>query len=277
MATTPSLTAFERDTAVAPAGEGVWQATISDQWTVPRGGPNGGYVAALVLRALQDAVADPERSPRSLTLHYLRPPAAGQPATVEVTVERAGRSLTTLSARLVQDGRVMVLALAAFAVDFPTVLDYATPAPPEIHTPPDGLITLPEDADVPPIGHRTAIAPVFGSGALTGSDEALVGGWLRLAEPRIADAAAVAFYADAWLPTAFARLTEATPAPTVDLTIHFRARLPHPGLAPEDPVLARFSSSTSAGGFFEEDGWIWAPDGTLLAQSRQLALLIPGR
>jgi acyl-CoA thioesterase len=47
-------------------------------------------------------------------------------------------------------------------------------------------------------------------------------------------------------------------------------------MAPEEPVLARFSSKTSHGGFFEEDGEIWAPDGTLLAQSRQLALLVPG-
>ena len=46
-------------------------------------------------------------------------------------------------------------------------------------------------------------------------------------------------------------------------------------LDPGAPVLARFTSSTSAGGFFEEDGALWSPDGTLLAQSRQLALLFP--
>ena len=74
----------------------------------------------------------------------------------------------------------------------------------------------------------------------------------------------------------FARLSGPAPAPTIDLTIHFRTRLPHPGMAPEDPVLARFTSSTSQGGFFEEDGQIWAPDGTLLVQCRQLALLFPG-
>jgi acyl-CoA thioesterase len=193
-----------------------------------------------------------------------------------VTVERAGRTLTSLSARLVQDDRTMVLALAAFAADFPTAAEYATP-PPDVGPPPAELHTVPAGPGVPEIALRIAAAPVFGSGTTGGGDEALVGGWLRLAEPRVADAAAVAFYADAWLPAPFALLTTPAPAPTVDLTIHFRTRLPHPGLAPETPVLARFSSSTSHGGFFEEDGAIWAPDGTLLAQSRQLALLFPAR
>jgi acyl-CoA thioesterase len=273
MTITPSMTLFEQDTAVTPAGDGVWHATISDRWAVPRG-PNGGYIAALILRALEAAVDDPERAPRSLTLHYLRPPVAGEPAQIHVTVERAGRTLTSLSARLVQDGRTMVLALAAFAGDFTAAVDYKTP-PPDVEGPPDELHTVPATPGVPEIALRIAASPVFGAGAMAGGDEALAGGWLRLAEPRVADAAALAFYADAWLPAPFARLTAPVPAPTIDLTIHFRTRLPHPGMAPDAPVLARFSSSTSQDGFFEEDGAIWAPDGTLLVQSRQLALLFP--
>jgi acyl-CoA thioesterase len=275
MAASPQTTAFDADTAVVPAGApGVYDATISDRWAVPRG-PNGGYIAALVLRALQDAVGDADRAPRSLTLHYLRPPVPAQPATVEVTVERAGRSLTTLSARLVQDDRPMVLVLAAFATTFPTAADYATPAP-DVGPPPAELNVVPAGPNVPPIAVRSAMAPLFGPEPFSGGDEALAGGWLRLAEPRIADAAAVAFYADAWIPSPWTRLTALSVAPTIDLTIHFRARLPHAGMAIGDPVLARFSSSTSHDGFFEEDGAIWAPDGTLLAQSRQLGLLIPG-
>jgi acyl-CoA thioesterase len=273
MAIAPSTTIFEQDTAVTPAGEGVWHATISDRWAVPRG-PNGGYIAALILRALEAAVDDPERAPRSLTLHYLRPPVAGEVAQIHVTVERAGRTLTSLSARLVQDGRTMVLALAAFAGDFTAAIDYVA-SPPDVGPPPAELHTVPAAPGVPEIALRIAAAPVFGTGALAGGDEALAGGWLRLAEPRIADAAALAFYADAWLPAPFVRLKAPVPAPTIDLTIHFRTRLPHPGMGSDEPVLARFSSSTSHGGFFEEDGAIWAPDGTLLVQSRQLALLFP--
>jgi acyl-CoA thioesterase len=274
MAITPSLTAFERDTAVAPVGDGVWQAMISDQWAVPRG-PNGGYIAALILRALEAAVGDPDRAPRSLTLHYLRPPVAGQPAQIDVKIEREGRSVTSLSARLVQDGGVMVIALAAFATDFPTALEYATTAP-DVGPPPDSLNIFAPAPGIPEIALRVGTAPRFGPGAGSGpGGEPLAGGWLRLAEPRIADAAALAFYADAWLPAPFSMLEQPVPAPTIDLTIHFRTRLPHPGMAIDAPVLARFSSSTSHGGFFEEDGTIWAPDGTLLVQSRQLALLFP--
>ncbi len=275
MTITPSTTLFEQDTAVTPAGDGVWHATISDRWAVPRG-PNGGYIAALILRALEAAVDDPERAPRSLTLHYLRPPVAGKPAQIHVTVERAGRTLTSLSARLVQDERTMVVVLAAFGADFPTAVEYATAAP-DVGPPPDSLNTFAPAPGIPEIALRVGTAPRFGPGAGSGpGGEPLAGGWLRLAEPRVADAAALAFYADAWLPAPFSVLEQPVPAPTIDLTIHFRARLPHPGMADDAPVLARFSSSTSHGGFFEEDGAIWAPDGTLLVQSRQLALLLPG-
>ena len=38
---------------------------------------------------------------------------------------------------------------------------------------------------------------------------------------------------------------------------------------------ARFRSTLLHEGFFEEDGVIWAADGTVLAQSRQLAILMP--
>ena len=38
-------------------------------------------------------------------------------------------------------------------------------------------------------------------------------------------------------------------------------------------ALVRFWTRVSTHGFIEEDGEIWAPDGTLIAQSRQLALL----
>jgi hypothetical protein len=72
------------------------------------------------------------------------------------------------------------------------------------------------------------------------------------------------------------RSSQPNPAPTIDLTVHFRAALPRtPDPDPEELCLARMRGRLIHEGFFEEDGHIWAADGTLLAQSRQLAILLP--
>jgi acyl-CoA thioesterase len=262
------VTAFARATAVAPAGAGAYAATFDPEWNAP-GGANGGYVAAIVLRAMLAELADAERAPRTLTLHYVRAPHAG-PAEVRVTVERSGRNLSTLSARVVQGERLAVLALAAFAPDYPSALDYAEPPPgaPD----PDAIAPLPHRDGAPPIGQWFEVRPAFGPRPFSGAGEAVTGGWLRLAEPEPLDAPALALYTDAWLPAPFPRLTGPSPAPTIELTIHVRARA---ALGTEEPLLARMTSRTSREGFFEEDGELWARDGTLLAQSRQLALLLP--
>lgn len=42
---------FERDTAVSAAGGGSYDATIDPSWWILRG-PNGGYLAAIVARAV---------------------------------------------------------------------------------------------------------------------------------------------------------------------------------------------------------------------------------
>src|SRR3712207_9054044 len=62
--------------------------------------------------------------------------------------------------------------------------------------------------------------------------------WLGLAEERPIDALTVTLLADAWLPTPWMRLKELAPAPTVDLTVHFRTPLP----IPHGMLLGRFTN-----------------------------------
>jgi acyl-CoA thioesterase len=270
-----TATSFNAATAVAAAGPGRYEAVCDTAWSAPRG-PNGGYLAAIVLRAIEAEAADAARAPRSLTCHFLRPPADG-PVRIEVALEREGRSVSVLSARLLQDDRLCVVALAALSVGFPSPAEWSRPAPDA--PPPQAVQPWPAFDGAPPIAHRVLARPVFGAPPLSAAPEALTGGWLLLADPPsgAGDAALLAFYADAWLPAPFTRLAAPVAAPTVDLTVHFRAPGATAALDAGAPVLARFRSETSAGGFFEEDGELWAPDGTLLAQSRQLALLVaPG-
>lgn len=263
---------FDTTTAVEPLGGGAYRAVMDRGWWVARG-PNGGYVAAVLLRALAAEVTESERAPRSLTVHYAAPPAEGE-VRIEVQTERRGRSLTTLSARMTQGDRLLALALAAFSAPWGNEHDFAGMAPPEAGEPGSGL-AVPRDADLlPPVAERWEFRGALGAPPFSGAEEAVTGGWLRLAQPRVADAFVVAAMTDAWFPASFTRLERPAALPTIDLTIHFRVPLPLPGAAPDDWALARFSSRWARDGFVEEDGEIWSTDGVLLAQSRQLALLI---
>jgi acyl-CoA thioesterase len=264
---------FSELTHVTRAGTDAFTVDIDPSAFIVRG-PNGGYLAALLLRALTQRVDDPTRAPRSLTVHYPAAPTEG-PATITTEIIRAGRSLVTASARLEQGGRPMAVALAAFspAWDGPEWADLKPPSTPsanDIPTRTDEGMTLPFLAHW---DQRMAI------GGLPGTEAAHAesGGWIRLAEPEPIDAIVVAAMSDAWIPAVFTRLADRNPVPTVDLTVHFRTTLPHPSTPPDSHVLVHFRNNTSAEGFWEEDGELWSPDGTLLAQSRQLAIMMPAQ
>ncbi len=263
---------FSEATGVSALGDARYASTINGEWSAPLG-PNGGYLAAIVLRAFAAEVEDAEKAPRSLTLHYLRPPQPGPIETV-VTREREGRTVATLTGRVLQDGKVCVLAIAAFGHDQPTALDYADDPMPDGPAAED-VAPTPDSPQMPPIVRQLHFRPTMGGRPFSGDPQALTGGWVSFREPYPADAFAVAQFTDAWLPAPFPKLTTPSAAPTIDLTIHFRQKLPLANLDPLAPLLIRVRSGTSAGGYCEEDTHIWAPDGTLLAQSRQLALLRP--
>jgi len=268
-------TRFDRDTAVravepSDAGPGVHEGVIDRGWWVVRG-PNGGYVAALLLRALA-AEVPAERAPRSLTVHYTAPPAEG-PVRIHTRVERIGRSLSTVSGRMVQGDRLLALALGAFSIARRGLaFDHARmPEAP----PPEACPSFPSGIPMHDrYEYRWAVGKPPGRVAPEAA-EALCGGWIRLAEPRVADAPLVAAYTDAWPPAVFSQIAPADLAsgvPTVDLTVHFRAAWPAE-LDPTEFALVVFRSRLARDGFVEEDGEVWTRSGLLLAQSRQLALI----
>jgi acyl-CoA thioesterase len=260
---------FDADLELTPSGAGRWAARISEDWWTPRG-PLGGYVMALGLRAMEEAVADPERVPRSATMHFLRSPEAGA-IDLSATTEREGRSLTTASSRIEQGGKLVAIALGAYSKPWESPLLDDAPMP-EVEPPDESVppATRPGPPNPPPFLDRMDMQPRFGAAPFSGADEAEIGGWLGLREERPIDSAIVAILADAWFPAPWTRLRALAPAPTIDLTIHFRAPLPLEGRL----LLGRFRSTLVRDGFFDEDGELWARDGALVAQSRQLGLLL---
>jgi acyl-CoA thioesterase len=258
--------AFDRDTAVRRTGEGEYEARIEGhRWWVVRG-PNGGFVAAILLRAITEELGDPGRPPRSLSVHY---PGAPQLGTLQigVTRDRVGRTAAYLSARVTQDGRLIALALAAFSGPFPGE-DFQTARVPDVPSPEE--IEPSPLPGAPPFTENFEYRFAPGSPPFGAEEEAATGGWLRLREPRQLDAPLAAAYADAWPPAVFWRLSNFAVVPTIDLTVHFRE------LPPSDDFLyVTFDSRRERDGLWEENGELWSRDGRLLVQSRQLAAHMP--
>lgn len=261
---------FDLDTAVQDLGDGRFAAEMSERWWVDRG-PNGGYVAAVILRAIQ-AAATLKRAPRSLTVQFPRAPLAG-PVEIAVSTEREGRTVTFLSARMEQQGKLQATALAVLADDL-DVSGFTELKMPDVEPPAELYSPDPQRvAGMPTMFQNYSVRPALGDEAFSGGAP-YSGLWIRAREPRLLDAPLAAAILDAWFPAPFIRLERPVPAPTIDYTVHFRAPLPEPGASAEDPYLATFRSGLARGGFFEEDGELWSRDGSLLAQSRQLALLL---
>jgi acyl-CoA thioesterase len=259
-----SMGDFERDTSVQPRGDGVFGCDIRPDWWVVAG-PNGGYIGAIIVRALSADPALDLRPLRSITIHYLGRPEAGQ-AEVQVKADRHGRSVSFTRARLEQGGRSIATAAAVFADDRPGVeLDGTEPT----RVPsPEELEQLADNRDTLPFARQFDYRPAIGGRLFGGGDEALTGGWIRFRDERPLDAAALVALCDAWFPAVFATTSEPLAVPTLELTVHLRGRLPRP----RDWALGRWTTQLARDGFLEESAEIYSREGELLAHSRQLAL-----
>ncbi|MFD9212938.1 thioesterase family protein [Streptomyces sp. NPDC059544] len=267
---------FDRDTAVTlrDAGvPGVYDAELSAGWTIITA-VNGGYLLALLGRALGEALPHPD--PFTVSAHYLSPSEPG-PAVIRTETIRTGRTLSTGQASLFQyaeDGseveRIRVLAtygdLDALPDDVRT-----TARPPAIPAYQDCL--GPSDGPAPAIPGSSAITErlnikldpaTVGWAVGMPSGRGEMRGWFGLADGRDADPLSLLLTVDALPPTSF-ELGLKGWTPTVELTTHIRCR-PAPG-----PLRVSISTRNLAGGFLEEDAEVWDSADRLVAQSRQLA------
>jgi acyl-CoA thioesterase len=254
-------------TAVERTGEGSWRGAIEGGWDIA-GNANGGYLLTIAARALVEAAGRPD--PATVTAHFLAPGQPG-PVTLEATVARSGRRFTTATGLLRDDRRPLLAVLGSFtelaAAEGPERVDGR---PPDLPPPEDCVAVEATDSFPPPFMGRVDLRlhpedAGFRTGAPSG--EPLVRGWFRLRDDEPVDTVALLLAADAFPPTIFnARLPVAW-TPTLELTVHVRAR-PAPGW-----LRCTFRTRYVSEGFLEEDGEVWDPTGRLVAQSRQLALV----
>ncbi|MGY3204189.1 thioesterase family protein [Streptomyces sp. TE5632] len=263
---------FDRDTAVTLREPGVYDVGLSAGWTIINA-VNGGYLLAVLGRALADALPHPD--PFTISAHYLTASRPG-PAVVRTETVRTGRTLSTGQASLLQyddEGREVerIRVLASYG---------------DLDTLPDDVRTAARPPALPPMeqcfGPEDGPAPVDGSSAITERlmlklDPSTLGwalgqpsgkgemrSWFGLADGRDADPLSLLLAVDALPPTAF-EIGLTGWVPTVELTAHVRSR-PAPG-----PLRVSITTRNLAGGFLEEDAEVWDSADRLVAQSRQLA------
>jgi acyl-CoA thioesterase len=260
---------FAFDAATRLSGDGpLFGAELPGEWGA-EASVNGGFMLALLTRAMGRLAPFPD--PIVVSGFYLRPGAPG-PAEIRTELIRAGRTTAFTQASLWRNGKEAVRATAAFAdleaAGDPSQPVFAGATAPAL--PPAQECVAMEPGAVRGISiadrfeYRYTEAPGWFGGKPSGNPAAEF--YMRFRDGREPDMASLPLFVDAAAPAVLevgVRLVT-----TIELTVHLRAR-PAPGWL-SCRVRTRFLSD----GYHEEDFEVWDSAGTLVAQSRQLALIV---
>jgi acyl-coenzyme A thioesterase PaaI-like protein len=256
---------FDEATRLEPCGNGRYELEVEegDYWGVVT--PHGGYLMALMFEAMQLEVAQAERRPRSLVQHFLGRIATGR-VTIEVTIERTSRAVTSVTARMQSGENVAGLATAMFttAREGPRFLDEGMP---EVDPPSDQDEVLP-----------IFIAPVhehFDFHRRFGSDAAVVpvedGGWVVPRESGTWDHRMALLLSDIWIPPIIRHPERVAATPSLHHAVHFGSDVEGKG---GEAFLVRHQLTHGGEGISDEDISLWCDDGRLLLRARQLRMVV---
>lgn len=266
--------AFDTETLSRQVAENQWQLDMVPHWNIGNN-PNGGYLLACLLRAMANLVPDTP-DPIAVTTHYLRPGLAGKTADLKAQVVRQGRRTATVTGIMEQEGKPRITSTATFGNletdDNPETEERSLSLPPPALPPPHECTSRSELAKAQavelPIMDRLEIRvdPQYASTAT--QTQAIISGWLRFKDERPADLLALQLFCDAFPPSVFTLYGSVGWVPTVELSVHARRR-PHPGW-----IKGVFTVNDLAGSLFIEDGLLWDENDQLVAQSRQLQMIL---
>ncbi len=259
---------FDKEVAVEKTADNRYSGKVHAAWNIGDN-PNGGYLLSIILAALRDASSHPD--PISITTHYLRPGSGGERCEIEVEPVRVGRTLTTLRGRLVQDGKARLEVIAAFGdleqaagVESDITIPPPDLPPPEECVPRDGSL---QNIELP-INSRLDVRlhPDFAVPGKAPSPQ--VSGWIRFVDGLEPNTTSLPLFTDTFPPSSFGVLGMVGWVPTIELTVHVRRR-PAPGW-----VKALFRTDDLNEGRMIETGSLWDSKGQLVAQSRQIGLVL---
>lgn len=242
------------------------EGVFTQSWYQGRG-VYGGVLAALGMRAMQ--LIEPERSPRSFTLHCLNPAQIGKGMVKAELISRGGR-VSHLRALLWAGDTVIGHATATFATARKSGLTQTPEAPPQVPVPQDVPEFPAHIPMVPEFTRQLSYRYCLGSLPYAHAPEAILGGWCDFRAGFPIDFPMISALLDIWPPAMFACLKSPIPAASVDFSYHFLC----PDLSTiKRPFLYQGKVLSIVDGYAEERNWLWDAEGTAIAVARQLVAL----
>lgn len=262
---------FDDAIAAQQLDHGRYRVAIPEAWTAS-GRAAGGLVEAQLFSGAAAIMADSEKQPLSFTAHLLRSPGEGT-AELRAEVLREGRSLANLAVHMTQADKLIATALASFATSRQSPDLDEQPMPVVEPPTPDRRMDSHVPAFAFPYGDNIVIQDRLGPAPFSASDGPMERvGWVGFARPRPIDAPGLLMFGDIGMMGWWVRLDREHTTATLDHTTHFRTDLR--SLAADDMALMWSRTRLVRGGYLDWDAALWAPDGTLLCQSRQLLAVL---
>ncbi len=251
------------DTALRQIGPSTYAADLPDEWVALQG-VHGGFAAALAVRAAQQTLADSTRTLRAATFGFLRG-LRPESTTFNIDEIRIGRALATYHVTISQaGGPPSVVGRCHFSPPWDGATFNDLDPPPR--TPPSDAVPL-----TTPFSHLPTLTHPDTT-VFAGAAQARWLAWTRPTSPDQIDGPWLTMLGDYFPPAVFVRNTGPTRAVTIEYSIQIHNSAETVELKSDDYLTCLIHASHAAEGFAIEDGTIWAPEGRLLATTRQTRL-----
>lgn len=245
-------------------------ARVNEDWTSLQG-VHGGVVAALGVKAADTVLAalgvEAGTTLRSATFGYVSGNRVGD-LEIAVDVVRRGRSLVSTHVTVTQEGKVTTVGRLHHSTPWEGLEFSAAPAPPQRppHTVRMGIEGMPSHLD----NVEAQLDPT--TTLFAGNPRAEWLAWSRPLRGGELDAVWLTMYGDYFPPAVFTHATEPRRAVTIEYSLQIHDAAGRWRLGDGEYLATRVHAFHSHDGFAVEDGWIWLPDGELLATMRQTRL-----
>ncbi|WP_169054041.1 thioesterase family protein [Nitratireductor sp. XY-223] len=230
-------------------------------------GPYGGWIAALMIKAVIADRSDARFEPVALTIDFMKAPAEGE-IILRRRCDRAGRTAAFWRVDMENpDGTPCARAMVTLAPHRETLV-FSTQKMPDV-PPPQAVERF--RTEVLPVkwAHLYETRVIKGKmGEITPDAHSLT--WVREADQRPLDHVSLTALCDSPFPRLFLATGRPSNISTITMTIYFHAPMAELEEIGGDHLLADARCERSVGGFFDQHTSFYSTQGNLVAASQQM-------